>query len=173
MTSSYPRFGGETPLAAESARFEQVMEITGAIRNIRNELGVQPVLRGRAILRVHDQAEADVLAGGTGLVALLSKLEEVSVVIGGEDPSPAGSGVAGTVEIFLPMEGLVDLAKERARLEKNLAGIEGWLKGCRAKLANEKFVANAPEQVVQQQKDLLVEKEAEADKLRERLAALD
>ncbi len=71
------------------------------------------------------------------------------------------------------MAGLVDLDKERARLAKELEKIEDWLKGCRAKLTNEKFTANAPAQVVQQQRDLLAENEATAATLRERLEALE
>jgi valyl-tRNA synthetase len=99
-------------------------------------------------------------------------MDTVEIVVGGEDPSPAGAGVAGSVEIFLPMEGLVDLEKERARLTKELAGIEGWMKGCRAKLGNEKFTANAPDHVVQKQRDLLSENEAKANKLKELIEAL-
>ena len=76
------------------------------------------------------------------------------------------------MEVFLPMEGLVDLEKERARLEKELAKLEGWIKGCQAKLGNEKFVANAPEEVVNQQKDLLIENQGKAEQVRELLAAL-
>jgi valyl-tRNA synthetase len=113
------------------------------------------------------------LQGAADLVALLAKMETVEVVCGGEDPSPAGVGVAGTVEIFLPMKGLVDLDKEKARLEKDLAKLEGWMKGCRAKLGNEKFTANAPDHVVQQQKDLLIENENKAATLVERIKALE
>jgi valyl-tRNA synthetase len=172
MTSSYPRWRAAAPLAAATARFEQAVEITGIVRNLRNELGVAPGRRGTAILRVAGESERAALAEVGELVALLAKMEQVEIVCGGEDPSPAGVGVAGAVEIFLPMAGLVDLDKERARLEKELARIEGWMKGCRAKLANEKFVANAPEAVVQQQRDLLAENESVAATLRERLAAL-
>ena len=172
MTSSYPRWEGEPPFAAETARFAQVAEITGVIRNLRNELGVQPGRRGRGVLRTADGEEAGALAAAAPLVALLAKLEDVAVVTGGDDPAPAGVGVAGEVEIFLPMAGLVDLDKERARLDKELGKLEGWLKGCRAKLANEKFVANAPGQVVAQQRELLAENEAKAATLRERIAAL-
>jgi valyl-tRNA synthetase len=173
MTSSFPCFSGEVPFAADRARFEQVQEIVGVIRNLRSELGVPPGRRGQAVLRVPDAAEREDLEERAGLVALLAKLESVAVVCGGEDPAPAGVGVAGTVEIFLPMKGLVDLDRERARLEKDLDKIEGWLKGCRAKLSNEKFIANAPEHVIAQQRELLAENEAKAGRIRERIAALD
>jgi valyl-tRNA synthetase len=82
-------------------------------------------------------------------------------------------GLAGDVEVFLPMAGLVDLEKERERLQKEIEKTEGWLRGCRAKLANEKFVQNAPEDVVQKQRDLQAENEAKVATLRERLAGLD
>lgn len=173
MASSFPVHTGETPLREPAGRFEQVKEIVGVIRNLRNELGVPPGKRGRAILRVPAEDLAAPLAETAPLIGLLAKLEGVAVVCGGEDPAPAGAGLAGTVEIFLPMKGLVDLDKERARLEKELATIAGWIKGCRAKLGNEKFTANAPDHVVQQQRDLLAENEAKADKLRERLDGLD
>ncbi len=173
MTSSYPCFTGEAPFATELSNFEQVQEIVGVIRNLRNELGVQPGKRGLALLRVPNAADQAALAAGGDLIALLAKMEEVQVVCGGEDPAPAGVGVAGTVEIFLPMKGLVDLEKEKARLEKDVAKIEGWMKGCRAKLANEKFTAKAPEHVIQQQRDLLAENEAKAAMIRERIEALD
>ncbi|MCB1183825.1 valine--tRNA ligase [bacterium] len=173
MTSSFPRHSGAIPFAGEFAAFEEVQEIVGVIRNLRNELGVQPGRRGGAVLRVPDEAARTSLAARAELVALLAKLETVDVVCGGEDPAPAGVGVAGTVEIFLPMKGLVDLDKEKARLGKELEKIEGWLKGTRAKLANEKFTANAPEHVVAQQRELLAENEATAARIRERIAALD
>jgi len=172
MASSFPVHTGESPLREQSGRFEQVKEIVGVIRNLRNELGVPPGKRGRAILRVPTADLTAPLQEVSSLIVLLAKLESVAVVCGGDDPAPAGAGLAGTVEVFLPMKGLVDLDKERARLEKELATITGWIKGCRAKLGNAKFTANAPEQVVQQQRDLLVENQAKAEKLQERLNGL-
>ncbi len=173
MTSSYPQFTGAVPFVADFQSFAQIQEIVGVVRNLRNELGVQPGKRGLALLRVPAESERPGLAAGAPLITLLAKMEEVEVVCGGEDPSPAGVGVVGTVEIFLPMKGLVDLEKEKARLEKDVGKIEGWMKGCRAKLANEKFTANAPDHVIQQQRDLLAENEAKAARIRERIQALD
>jgi valyl-tRNA synthetase len=133
---------------------------------------VAPGKRGRAVLRLPSPDQVAALEADADLVALLAKLETVDVVSGGDDPAPAGVGVAGSVEVFLPMEGLVDLDRERKRLAKELESVEGWLRGCRAKLANEKFLANAPEAVVQKQRDLLAANEEKAARLRQRLATL-
>jgi len=173
MTSSFPVMEQEAPFGTDFDNYEQVKEVGNVVRNVRNELGVPPGKRGMAILRVADEDRVAGLQEISGLVALLAKMETVEVVCGGEDPSPAGVGVAGTIEIFLPMKGLVDLEKEKARLEKELGKLEGWMKGCRAKLANKKFTDNAPDHVVQQQKDLLAENENKATTLVERIKGLD
>ena len=172
MVSGYPTYEGTELHGDQQRRFAQIMEIVQVIRNLRNEIGVAPGKRGRAILRVPEPAAVAPLTAGTDLIALLAKLERVEVVHGGEDPAPAASGVTDSVEIFLPMADLIDLDRERERLSKELQKLEGWITGCHAKLANQKFVANAPEAVVQKQRDLLADNEAKAAKLRERLAAL-
>ncbi len=171
MTSPFPVYAGEPPLAADAARFARVMEVVGVLRNLRTELGVPPGRRGHAVLRAPAELH-DELAADAGTIALLAKLVEVSVTTGGRDPAPAGVGVAGAVEVFLLMAGLVDPDKERERLGKELAKVEGWLRGCRAKLENAGFTSRAPAEVIAQQRALLAENEAKAARLRRRLAAL-
>jgi valyl-tRNA synthetase len=172
MISSYPTYQGEMPFARSQERFARVMEIVGVIRNLRNELGVNPGKRGQVVLRVAQDNLLDDLVTDAEAIALLAKLEQVEPVRGGDDPSPAGVGVAGGVEIFLLMAGLIDVEQERLRLGKELAKIESWIAGCRGKLSNERFIANAPGEVVQKQRELLCENEAKSAALRQRLAAL-
>ncbi len=171
MTSAYPVCAGAPPFAAAARRFGRVAEVVGVLRNLRNELGVAPGRRGRAVLRAPDELGAE-LAADAGRVALLAKLNEVTVAAGGPDPTPAGVGVAGAVDVFLLMADLVDPEKERDRLAKELAKVEGWLRGSQAKLANSGFVARAPADVVERERALLQENEATAARLRRRLAAL-
>ena len=172
MVSSLPENAGAETFAADQERFGRVMEIVTVIRNLRNELDVAPGRRGRVLLRVPDPDQVDDLREDAAEITLLSKLEEVTVVCGGDDPAPAGTGVCGTVEVFLLMAGLVDLDKERQRLTKELDKVRGWIKGCEAKLANEKFTANAPAEVVRKQEELLAENRATAETLAQRLMAL-
>jgi len=171
MTSAFPTCPSGPFFPESRRRFEQVKEVVTVVRNLRNELGVPPGKRGHVILRAPGQL-SESLSADADRIALLAKLEKVEVVTGGADPTPAGVGVAGPVEVFLLMTGLVDVAKERERLQKELAKIDGWLRGCRAKLDNQKFLANAPEEVIQRQRDLLAENEEKADTLRLRLEAL-
>jgi len=171
MTSSFPVADG-TVYKERASRFERVKEIVTVIRNLRSELDVPPGLRGSAILRA-DKAEAESLTQDLERIALLSKLEEVSVVVGGEDPSPAGVGLAGKIDVFLPMEGLVDVEKEKERLTRELGKLEGFISGSRKKLENEKFTSRAPEQVIDREKKQLKDNEDKAEAIRQLIASFD
>ena len=75
--------------------------------------------------------------------------------------------------VFLPLEGVVDLEQERARLADEVERMEGVLRSTEAKLANENFVTRAPEEVVQKERDRTLQLEEQGSKLREKLAALE
>jgi len=171
MTSSFPVADG-TVYKERASRFERVKEIVTVIRNLRSELDVPPGLRGTSILRA-SKAEAESLAQDLERIALLSKLEDVSVVVGGEDPSPAGVGLAGKIDVFLPMEGLVDVEKEKERLTKELGKLEGFISGSRKKLENENFTSRAPEQVIDREKKQLKDNEDKAEAIRQLIASFD
>ena len=170
--SRFPVFTGEPPYADAADRFQAVTEIVGEIRSLRAEMNVPPGRRGTVVLRAPDAAAAAVLEEDAPLVALLAKLERVEVTVGGEDPHPAGAAVAAGTEIFLLMAGLVDVARERARLQKELDRLEGFIRSGRAKLDNPRFTGKAPAEVVQRQREQLAENEAAAAALRRRLAGL-
>ena len=69
-------------------------------------------------------------------------------------------------------ESLLDVARERARMEGEIEKLEGMLKGVRARLANEKFVANAPDEVVAKARENQAQLEDQSSKLSEKLAGL-
>lgn len=65
----------------------------------------------------------------------------------------AATAVRGPVEIRIPLLGLIDVAEELARLDKELARVEGDIKYVTGKLGNARFVDNAPEAIVQKERD--------------------
>ncbi|MEM7793172.1 MAG: valine--tRNA ligase [Cyanobacteria bacterium P01_C01_bin.118] len=82
------------------------------------------------------------------------------------------AGVFGTVQVLIPLTGLVDVDALKQKLEKSLAKVEGEIKSIKGRLGNKGFVDKAPERVVQETRDSLVEAETQAKLLRERLAML-
>ncbi|MEM6452673.1 MAG: valine--tRNA ligase [Cyanobacteria bacterium P01_D01_bin.105] len=82
------------------------------------------------------------------------------------------AGVTGTVQVLIPLTGVVDVEALQAKLEKDLAKAAGEIKSLSGRLGNPGFVAKAPAEVVQGAKDALAEAEKQAELLRERLAML-
>ena len=89
-----------------------------------------------------------------------------------QKPKQAVALVAGGVEAYLPLAGLVDLEQEVARLGKALAEVDAEIRQVEAKLANEAFTSKAPAQVVQQQRDKLAAHLERRERLEARLKAL-
>ena len=82
------------------------------------------------------------------------------------------AGVFGTVQVLIPLTGLVDVEALKQKIEKSLAKVEGEMKSISGRLGNKGFVDKAPERVVQEARDSLVEAETQAKLLKERLAML-
>ena len=89
-----------------------------------------------------------------------------------DDTRQMFAGVFGTVQVLIPLTGLVDVDALKQKLEKSLAKVEGEIKSINGRLSNKGFVDKAPARVVQETRDSLVEAETQAKLLRERLAML-
>jgi valyl-tRNA synthetase len=91
----------------------------------------------------------------------------------------AAHGVGATAvmrdgtEIFLPLEGLVDLQKERNRLQEEIARLDGQARAGETKLGNESFVARAPAEIVEKEREKVTTFRGQRDKLIEKLASLE
>lgn len=140
MFASFPK-AGETDRAL-LASFEQACGVVAGVRNIRQQKGISP--KESLTLTVvgdYDESMSSVIVK----LANISKIDHKASI----DDSEAGvSFMSGTLKVFVPLSGLVDEAEEIGKLEAELNYLEGFLKSVRAKLANERFVAHAPEAVV-------------------------
>lgn len=140
MFASFPK-AGETDRAL-LASFEQACGVVAGVRNIRQQKGISPK-ESLALTVVGDYDES--MSSVFVKLANISKIDHKASI----DDSEAGvSFMSGTLKVFVPLSGLVDEAEEIGKLEAELNYLEGFLKSVRAKLANERFVAHAPEAVV-------------------------
>jgi valyl-tRNA synthetase len=156
--------------------FNLVQEIIRVIRNLRAEKNVNPGQRVPAIFAC-GEAPARLLAAETNTIVSLARLdaEKVSILIPGENPLPRPEGhvalVAGPVEIYLPLAGLVDTTEELHRLEKDLAEVNSQIQRLQGLLAGS-FTEKAPPAVVQKERDRLAAFQETAEKLTNQLQAL-
>ncbi len=159
---------------AAEARMALCQELIRTTRNLRAEKGIAPSVWVRAALRPSAGQEE---AARTDVADLLRQLARVESVewLAPEDPKPARaltSVAADGTEVFLLAEGLIDLGRERERLEKELENVTGRLEGVRRKLSDEKFTGRAPEEIVSRERAREVELAESAERLRAAVAEL-
>ncbi|ORJ60529.1 valine--tRNA ligase [Geothermobacter hydrogeniphilus] len=169
MQAAYPDGSELTADSGLAGRMEQVMEVIKAIRNIRGEMDVAPGRLVNAVLDCRDQAAADVVAEGESYIRSLAKVDELRYGVQVERPAQAATQVAGNIEILLPLAGLIDVAEEEKRLGKEIAKVQKDVDFFTKKLSNEKFVTNAPPQVLEKDRAKLAAAEEKLGILRQSL----
>ncbi len=160
--------------AEKVTTFQQMQEIVRAIRNLRAEKNVKPDRRIPAtfvLAREGNQALHDVLAGDRKVIASLAGLDDAKITLVDSLPSkPEGhvTLVVGSVEIHLPLSGLVDAEAEKARLGKELAETEAQIARLEKLLASD-FANKAPAPVVQKERERLAMFRETMEKLKSQL----
>jgi valyl-tRNA synthetase len=136
---------------AAEAEIGWVVDLVTAIRSLRAEMNITPATLTPLVLS-GASAETKKRAGRwNDVVKRMARLSDISFA----DRAPEGAVqllVRGEVAA-LPLKGVIDLSAEKARLDKEMAKAEADIKRVDAKLANEKFVANAPEEIVEEEKE--------------------
>ena len=162
MVSALPKAGSYDPDMLD--RFDRVKELIVFIRSVRAEKSVSPKNPLKLMVRM---AEGRYTGEFDPVVMKLANLESIDLVE--EQPSGAVSQVIKAVEFFILLEGLVDPAEEKAKLEEELKYTRGFLMSVEKKLSNERFVQNAPADVVMKEKQKQADAEAKIKALEEQL----
>ena len=146
------------------------IEVIRAIRNLRSEMNIPLGKKIEVIINANSKENYDYLTNTLSYIQSLASIENINLTIGlSEKPSQAVTAVVHGIEIYLPLKGLVDIDKEIARLEKELAKMESEIKRIENKLANEGFVAKAPAEVIEKEKEKMVKYQASKEALLVRL----
>jgi len=148
--------------------------VTTTLRQLRAERGVAPSKKVKIAVRPSDSGDAPILEASRRLFEQLGSVEALSV-IGAEEPSPTGTIAAVAPDgsdIYLFAEGVIDMAQERRRLEKELEQTRKRLEGTRRKLANADFTGKAPADVVERERRSETELAEKVEALERALAAM-
>lgn len=133
--------------------FETLKQFISAIRNVRAEMNISP----KKELNISIKAETEELSKSLeSNLWVIQKLEAVNiekVSSSATAPSQSTSVLINTSELYVSLEGLIDLEKEKEKLQQEIERLNGFLRGIQAKLKNQKFVENAPEAVVQNERN--------------------
>ena len=156
---------------AAVAGHHQAQTLIRAVRNLRAELGLSPAQRVPAVAIASDAVVAEAWAANRSEILELARLTSLSHAAA-DRPHPAIAGVAEGGTVYLPLAGLVDLARERERLEKDQDATQVDLERLARRLGDAGFVAKAPPAVVDETRARLLAARARAARLRERLEEL-
>ncbi|MEM7111020.1 MAG: valine--tRNA ligase [Chloroflexota bacterium] len=169
IIADWPQVGRSYP--KETADFERLRDLVRQIRAARAENGVEPGKRIVATIAAGDKA--GFYEAQRSILAFLARLDEdaLTIMAEGEAPDNALTIALGDVACYLPLAGMVDLGKEKARLDKEIANLDGQIARV-TKLLGSPFAQKAPAAVVQKERDKLAELEATRQELAERLAGL-
>ena len=170
MMQSYPEYSEKLNFPEDEANFGMVMDAIKAVRARRSEMNVPPSRKSHLII-VTDKAKA--FTDGEKFICKLAYASGVEVRAElPESTDGMVSVITDNARMFMPMAELVDLEKERTRMEKELANAKKQLDGQNAKLANENFVSRAPEKVVNAEREKKAKLKALIENLEESLKNL-
>ena len=163
ICAQWPAYRADLCFQAEADAMESVMQAIRAVRNRRSEMNVPPSRKGTLYIVT---AKQEIFRAAQAQLCRLAFAETILVT----DKEPEGAAemvscLTHDATMFMPMQDLVDIAKELQRIAKERAKAEDELKCTEAKLQNEKFTARAPAQVVEAER-------AKAEKARALLAQL-
>ncbi len=172
MLRAYPEASGESDEAA-IADIEWVKQFILGIRQIRGEMDISPGKPLPVILQGASPADQQRVTDQALLLQRVGRVESVTVLAENEEPPAAATALLGDMRLLVPMKGLIDVEAERTRLLKQQNKVTAELQRSTAKLGNEKFVNNAPPEVVTQERARVAEFEKTIAQLSEQLEKLD
>ncbi|PWC39652.1 valyl-tRNA synthetase [Azospirillum sp. TSO35-2] len=171
ISAEWPEFAADIVDPAARDEMDWVVRLITSVRSMRSEMNVPPA--AQIALKLKDAGEASLKRLDThrDLILRMARLSSAEP-LSGPVPKSALQAVQDEATLVLPLEGIVDLDKERARLSKEIDKLAGEIKKIDAKLSNEQFVAKAPEEVIEEQRDRREAADQARDKLQKALEML-
>ncbi len=155
MVSAFPVAREDWSEKEAEKEMEMLMELITSVRNIRGEMRIPPSLKLKVLISTADEQAKKVIDAGAGYMINLANLESLSADVNIAEPKGVATGVVGSTKIFVPLAGIVDIAGEKARLEKELGKVNKDLEQSSRKLANRDFREKAAPDIIQKEEDKL------------------
>jgi valyl-tRNA synthetase len=149
--------------------FELLIGVTRTVRNLRAEADLKRVTKISLIIQSDSEQERQILERGKTYLCDLAQIENLTIVDRlAAEPTRSIASVFATVQIILPLTGVVDLEAFKAKIQKKIDKIDKEIESIHSRLNNTKFIERATPEVVQQTKDMLTEAQKQKEILQER-----
>jgi valyl-tRNA synthetase len=170
MRSSYP--SGLTRYADAEEKMNYIIDAITGIRSVRGELNISPSLEIRADIKAHSEETAHLLKDNSIVLKKLSRAKEINIGTAVERSKGSAVSVKSGMDIYIPIEGLLDVAAEINRLNKEMSKIEESISFLNKKLQNEDFLKNAPKHVLEKDRTKFEELLAQKTKIEDNRGVL-
>ena len=148
LKETYPA-GGKNGGGSAEADMKKIMEIVTQIRMVRAQLEISPAKNVNALITSADETGIGLLKKQPGYIKRLAKIETLEIASGLAKPPHAVTALSGSFNIYIPVDGVIDLEKERARIARETEKLTADLAAADARLQNENFVSHAPKDEVE------------------------
>ncbi|WP_299490817.1 valine--tRNA ligase [uncultured Shewanella sp.] len=172
MLSAFPEYQASLVDKEAMLDIEWVKQVIVAVRNIRAELNIAPSKPLNALLKGVSAQDKQRLDANQTFFTTLAKLESMTVLEANDEAPMSSTQLIGNMELLIPMAGLIDVAAEMARIDKQLDKAANEFARIDKKLSNQGFVAKAPAAVIEKERAKQAEYQRDIDKLTEQKAEL-
>jgi valyl-tRNA synthetase len=160
-------------LENEVLEFQQLIT---AIRNLRSEVTLSPSVKCDVVIVCPNETEKHFIDEAEGYIRSLAKIGDLKSMLPEQfaamEKFKSITSVVGQLQVYMKIEGLIDIDQEKARLNKEIERAESFLSSINKKLTNEKFMSKASEEVINNEKKKLSDTETKLEKLKSHLKSL-
>lgn len=173
MLAEFPIAAKQDEYPEEAEQMQLIFKIITAIRSIRKDMNVPPGEMVEIVVKDVLPARCAVLQDNRHYIKVMAKVKDIYIGDDAIKPEKSTTTVVDDIEIYMPLEGIIDLEKERERLLKKLSKVENSLIKCVGKLNNDNFVNNAPSQIIEQEQERKEQLENTIEKLKANISFLE
>ena len=170
IEESWPKFNKDLLFDKEVEEMEILHQIISDIRSVRAQYSVEPAKKIMAVIYAGKYKKF--LDEKIEPLKRMARIENIDIMEKGEKIEKAVCIFVSDIEIYLPLNELVDTEKEKSRLNKEKENLENFKKSLSAKLDNKSFVGNAPKELIENEKKRLAETEKSLEQINSQLADL-
>ncbi|MDY2522078.1 valine--tRNA ligase [Weissella confusa] len=172
VVAAYPEVKAELDNPTAEADFQSLTDLIKAVRTIRTEANAPMSTEIDVLIKTSDENLARIFDENSDYISRFVKPKSLEISADVAAPKLAMTQIISGAEVYVPLEELIDLDEEIARLQGDLKKFAGEVKRAEGKLGNEKFVNNAPEAVVAEEREKLADWQAKLAATESRLEEL-
>ncbi|WP_317966485.1 valine--tRNA ligase [Paenibacillus sp. CCS19] len=170
--AAWPTFDPALESPEAVREMELLMDMIRAVRNIRAEVNVPMSKKVELLIKPSSEAELAIVERNREFIERFCGTSKLDAGLAIQTPDKTMSAVVTGAELLLPLAGLIDIAQEITRLEKELKTLNGEVERIEKKLGNEGFVSKAPAKVIEEEKAKMADYADKRDKVIARIAEL-